>query len=101
MKKEILDLKKERRNIKKLVISQRNMLDELEIQTAAYEEAVVAVEGLLEDDYSVDDIKSLKSGLNHVQIKGDPKTSIRRLVEGLTKHKNLCTLEERVGIIVF
>jgi len=83
--------------LKRAVLFKKNMLDELNIRTATYEEAVVAVEDLLKNGYSVDDIRSLVSGLTHFGIKEDPKTSINRLVSALKKLKDLYTLDKEVG----
>lgn len=96
LEKEIRAFQMEKTEIEKAVISESNRLDELKTQTAVFEEAVEAVLGLLDEGYSVSDIMSLRRGLTHLQIRGDPKLSIRRLVEGLRKLKRLHVLEEKV-----
>jgi len=79
------------------ITSERNVLDELKIKTGTYHKAVDTVLVFLEDGYSVEDVVSLKYGLDMLQIKGDPRLSVARLIQGLSDQKNLLALKTEIS----
>jgi len=92
----VKDLETKRRKMREELVSEKNRLDELMVQTATYKDAVDMVHFLFSEGYSSQDVESLKHGLDMLGIKGDPLLSVRRLVEGLSKQKGLASLNENV-----
>lgn len=81
---------------KELVRSEENKLDDLKLQAAAFKDALAVVGSFLEDGYCTDDLRSLKSGLDLVGIRKEPRASISRLLEGLRKAKSLAELSQKL-----
>jgi hypothetical protein len=96
LKYEIGTLNADKRNIQEMVASEKNMLDELRVQTACYKETMDAVDTFLKAGYDSEDIKSLIKGLEVFGIKGDPRASLSRLVTGLKEMKTLFAVEEKL-----
>ena len=94
----IKSLKATKREKEELMRSLQNKLDDLKLRVETFSEAASTIGIFLADGYSVQDLKSLKAGLNMVGIKGEMRTSIVRLVEGLKEQKSLMNLEEKVNM---
>jgi len=97
LKEEVKSLKAKKKETEKKIVSKRNQLDELKLQTAVHKQAISVVTKFFKDGYDSKDLLSLKYGLDTVGIAGDPTTSIARLVNGLKKEKNIFDLEERTA----
>lgn len=96
VEREFQEIQIKKTEIQKAVISEGNRLDELKIQRAAHEEAVEVVKDFKRDGYSTEDLRVLKSCLDTLQIKDDPKLSISRLAKGLEMQKSLTILKDDV-----
>lgn len=96
VEREFHEIQIEKTEIQKAVVSEGNRLDELKIQGAAHEEAVEVVKDFKRDGYSAEDLRVLKSCLDTLQIKDDPKLSISRLARGLEMQKSLTILKDHV-----
>ena len=64
-------------------------LHDLEVRVCTYSDAVKVAEELLHDGYSVDDIESLRYGLKNRFDEGEPRLSVKSLVEMLLVTKSL------------
>ncbi len=93
---DIKALKATKREDENLVRSEENKLDDLKLRVGVFKGAASTIELFLRDGYSVQDLKSLKAGLDMVGIKGEPRVSVTRLVEGLRQQKSLIGLEGKV-----
>lgn len=93
-KVQALDTK--RTNIEHSITSEKNTLDELKLQTDTYKKAMVAVDSLLKEGYSPEDIESLKHGLDVFGIKDNPVGSVKRLVKGLAQQKNIVAVKGKL-----
>ena len=89
-------LKATKKEKEELVRSLENKLDDLKLRVETFREAASTIEMFLADGYSVQDLKSLKAGLDLVGIKGETRASVVRLVEGLKEHRSLVNLEEKL-----
>lgn len=99
LEKEIGNLETRKKNIEQMIVSEKNGLDELKVQTASYKAAVKAVESLFAEGLTrPEDIKSLAYGLRTLGIKGNPRASVTRLVTALEKMKTISAIEEKLQI---
>jgi len=92
----IATLEIKEKSVKESVLSQRNILDELGVQTAAFKESVDIAESFRSEGYDAEDMGALRSCLRTVGIKGDKRVSITRLVKGLEKEKTINAVEEKL-----
>jgi len=92
----VQNLRVKKEKLEKRLRSERNQLDELRLKTGAFRKAVTIVCSLFRVGYCTDDIKQLSHGLNMLGIKDDPRLSIKRLMEGLLKYKNLVALQGEI-----
>jgi len=104
LQKETVNFKREKARLKNAVAklksvraSEGNRLDELQVRTSTYKEAVSIVLYFFDAGYSPDDLKALADGLKVLGIAGDSHLSISRLVEGLRKMKTLHSLDEAIS----
>lgn len=95
LEEKVQNLRANIEELEKKLRSEQNQLDELRLSTATFGEAVNLVCSLLKNGYSPADIESFKHGLKMLGIKGDPSTSLTRLVKGLLKYKTLIALNDK------
>ena len=103
LSKENIDLKAEYdetetrlQEIRREIDSQRNILDEAKRRTQIFNEAVEVVKSFFREDYDTEILQGLKTALNNLAVKGQPKTSIKRLLEGLGNVRELAKLEAAI-----
>ena len=89
-------LESKKKETTEILRSEENKLDDFKLQAAAFKDALAVVGSFLEDGYCTDDLRSLKSGLDLVGIRKEPRTSISRLLEGLRKAKSLAELSQKL-----
>jgi chromosome segregation ATPase len=95
--KETAALRKEKAGLKTDIKSLKaTKKKNVKLRVETFSEAASTIEMFLADGYSVQDLKSLKAGLDMVKIKGETRESIVRLVEGLKMQGNLMNLERMV-----
>jgi len=94
LEKAVENLKKTSVDLREEIKSEENRLDSLKNENALYRTAINAVLKLFEAGYSTEDILQLSKGLKIMGIKGDPKMSLKRLIEGLKRAKSLEILRE-------
>lgn len=94
---DIKALKATKKEKEELVRSLQNKFDDLKLQVETFSEAASTIEMFLADGYSVQDLRSIKAGLDMVGIRGETRASIVRLVEGLKAQKSLTSLERMVN----
>lgn len=92
----IVMLTKQKGTLKTDIRSQQNTLDQLMIQIRTIRNAVDMVTELFTEGYTTEDLRSLKTGLDLLGVKGDSTFSLRRLVTGLENVKNLTTLNNQI-----
>lgn len=97
LKREVRTLQIRKKKTEEKLISTKNRLDQLRLQTVTFKESVAVVGSLFASGYSAEDIRSLKHGLDMLGIKGDPYLSVNRLVRGLKKHQSLAAVEEKIS----
>jgi len=82
------------KKIKEEVDSETNSLDELFRRRRVHEEVYSVVQGFLGEGYDTDTLLSILEALRGLRVKGQPNTSIQRLVDGLNGFQRLSELEE-------
>jgi len=96
LEEEVAGLKKTRDTLKTDIRTQMNLLDEWELKTQTFREAVAVTTHFFTGGYNTENLKSLKAGLDLLSVKGEPKLSLRRLVTGLQKAKSLTGLNNQI-----
>lgn len=97
LKKEKNKAEKELKNIKENIRFQQNELDDERKKTRLYRKLIGTTQGFIDDGYSFESLKSLRSSLKAISIKGKPKRSLSRLIEGFQGFKTLDQLYDEVG----
>lgn len=75
------------------VRSKENELDEVKRKYFLFEETIEVMQIFLEDGYNKETLLSLKEALRALEIKGKPEASMKRLIDGLRKYKELYELD--------
>lgn len=75
---------------------QQNELELKKKETRSYRKVVDIVEGLIQDGYSFEDLKSIRNGLKVIALKGKPKVSLSEYLEGLQSFKTLNKLYDEI-----
>ena len=88
--------KKRVRRLKDDVRELEIVYDEIRMRALTYSHYVDLTEDIIKEGYTVDDLKSLFSGLRLVQVKGAPKKSIKSLVDRLLRIRRLYELETEI-----
>jgi predicted nucleic acid-binding Zn-ribbon protein len=81
-------------NIKSLT----NELDELQRKTWMFKETQEVMHSFFQSGFDKSTLISLKKALDNLAIKGQPKTSIKRLIDGLSNYQRLTELESAIRI---
>ena len=76
------------------VASEKNELDEVQRKRAQHEEAYGVVEGFLLEGYDAGLLLGILEPLRSLSVKGQPVTSLRRLLDGLSEYRRLTELQE-------
>lgn len=87
----------ELKDLEEAVNSERNALDEVRRRRSLHEEANNVVEGFLLEGYDADMLLSLLEPLKALSVKGQPMTSLTRLVTGLNDYRLLKEIEDAIG----
>jgi chromosome segregation ATPase len=86
------------KNLNEEIISKENELDEAKRSQWFFQEAVEIMVEFRKAGYQKDTLLSLKNALKGLEIKGDPDTSAKRLLDGLRSYKSLHSLESTLRI---
>ena len=81
------------KSIRDEIVSQGNALDEVKRKRWRFNEANLVVQGFLQEGYNTELLLSLLEALGDFSIKGQPNTSIQRLVTGLSDYRRLEELQ--------
>jgi len=92
--KEYQSLLAELKSLGEAVASEENELDEVRRRRVLHEEAYRVVEGFLQEGYDADLLLGILEPLKSLSVKGQPLTSLRRLLDGLSGYQRLTELQE-------
>lgn len=76
--------------------SENNVLDELKLKTRRERAGVRVVRGFFSQGYTVDDLQSLRKGIDLLGIRGNPEKSLSRVFEAVEKEGLLSGLTDRI-----
>jgi hypothetical protein len=75
------------------IVSQSNALDEIKRKKWMFNQSNLVVQGFLQEGYNTELLLSILEALEGLSIKGQPNTSIQRLVTGLNGYQSLEELQ--------
>ncbi|MGD8545230.1 MAG: hypothetical protein PVH12_03540, partial [Candidatus Bathyarchaeota archaeon] len=97
LEKSIQALNKGKKTIQEEISSETNSLDEIRARTTLYKQALGVVLDFLGSGYSVDDFRSLRHAVEVLGVTRDPVMTFNRLLQGLSRQKELFSLNLEVG----
>ena len=90
------ELRLEKNELTKEIVTLKNKRDEELSKNYVQSESIRILSTFYEDGYTSDDIEGIRLGLNTLGIGGDPKTSVKRLVEALSDELKLSKLKTEI-----
>lgn len=94
--KEYESLEQHIASLRKEIVAENNSLDEAKRKRWIWEQAQEVMLSFFSDGYDTELLLSLKTALNALAVKGSPKVTIRRLLDGLAKSNGLTEYEAAV-----
>ncbi len=89
-------LRAQQKTISGQIRSESNVLDELKLKTRRERAGVRVVRGFFSQGYTVDDLQSLRKGIDLLGIRGNPEKSLSRVFEAIEKEGLLSGLTDRI-----
>jgi len=83
-------------SLRQEIISESSSIDELKRRHMVHEEAIELVYGFLRDGFDRDILTGVRETLKNLVVQGQPQTSVKRLLDGLTMYRELAQLETEI-----